>query len=294
MISILIPTYNYTCYRLVSDLQRQLKATGVAYEVIVADDGSKDQVSVIANLKINELEGCRYLRRTENIGRAAIRNLLVRESKGDWLLFMDSDAQIADDSYIRNFLCAMESQLMYDIIAGGLRHPDHCPAPYCTLRYSYEKEADLHRGAAERSLHPFAQFTAFNVAFRRTVFDRCGFDESCKQYGYEDTLLGYEMEEAGLKILHVDNPIIHVGLESNEVYLRKIAISIGTLKSLGDKMKGRTKIQHTASQLQRWHLTGLFRLAFRIGQPFIRRNLLGQTPNLRVFNIYKLGLYLQD
>ena len=40
MLSILIPTYNYDCSRLVSDLQRQAERMGIGYEVIVADDAS--------------------------------------------------------------------------------------------------------------------------------------------------------------------------------------------------------------------------------------------------------------
>jgi len=294
MISVLIPTYNYTCYRLVCDLQRQLEASNIAYEVIVADDGSRDQVSVIANLKINELPNCRYLRQMKNIGRAAIRNLLIHESQGDWLLFMDSDALVMDENYIDRYVLAMNNSQQADIIVGGLRHPEVCPTPFCTLRYRYEKEADLHRGASERNLHPFAQFSAFNVAFKRHVFDRCLFDETCVEYGYEDTLLGYELEDNGFNIAHIDNPIIHIGLEPNDVYLRKVRTSINTLKSLGDKMKGRTKLQQTALQLQKHHIAWGFRLAFAIFSPFIRKNLLSQNPDLRLFAIYKLGMYLRE
>lgn len=294
MISLLIPTYNFTCYQLVYDLQQQLEAIGVSYEIIVADDGSKDQVSVIANLKINELKNCRYIRRMENIGRAAIRNLLVQESQGDWLLFLDSDAKVNNPNYMENFNKAMNEHPEMDILSGGLRHPATCPTPFCTLRYNYEKEADLHRGASERNLHPFEMFTTFNVAFRRKVFDQCHFDETCRQYGYEDTLFGFELKEAGFHLLHFDNPILHIGLESNEVYLRKIAISIQTLKSLGEKMKGRTRMQQMAAKLKRYHLTWLFRLLFAITRSQIQHNLLSQQPNLRMFAIYKLGLYLQS
>jgi len=294
MLSVLIPTYNFACYRLVADLQIQLEATDLAYEIIVADDGSKDQVSVIANLKINELPGCRYIRRTENVGRAAIRNFLVQESKGDWLLFMDSDAEIEDDHYIRRYQILLKEHPEADIIAGGLRHPQHCPNPYCTLRYHYEKAADRHRGAIERNQQPFEKFTTFNVAFRREVFDRCRFDESCKQYGYEDTLLGYELEEAGFKILHVDNPILHIGLESNEVFLNKIGVSINTLKSLGPKMKGRTRLQQTVARIEQCHMTWAVRLGFALFRPYLHRNLISPKPNLKYFALYKLGLYLQS
>ena len=42
MLSILIPTYQYDCSRLVNDLHLQAQQLGVPYEIIVADDASPD------------------------------------------------------------------------------------------------------------------------------------------------------------------------------------------------------------------------------------------------------------
>lgn len=293
LLTIAIPNCNYTCYRLVADLQRQLAASGADYEIIVADDGSKDQVSVIANMKINELEHCRYIRRYENVGRAAIRNFLIEESQGDWILFMDSDAQVANDQYIAQMLQAFVDYQDYDIISAGLRHPEQCPAPYCSLRYSYERKADLQRGADIRNQQPFAKFTTFNMAFRRKVFEQCRFDEDFHEYGHEDSLLGYQLEKLGTKLIHIDIPLLHMGIESNEVFLRKTEISILSLKKLNQKIEGQGKLEQMAQKLAHWHLRGLLRFSFKIFEKPLRNNLLGNNPNLTIFSIYKLGLYLK-
>ena len=42
MISVLIPTYNYVCYNLVWELQRQLSASNEKYEIIKDVDSLKD------------------------------------------------------------------------------------------------------------------------------------------------------------------------------------------------------------------------------------------------------------
>ena len=84
MISVLIPTYNYVCYKLVRDLQCQLGACGGEYEIIVAEDGSDNQETIRENDKVTMLPGCVHLVRKENIGRAHIINYLVREAKGEW------------------------------------------------------------------------------------------------------------------------------------------------------------------------------------------------------------------
>ena len=42
MLSILIPTYNYVCVKLVTDLQQQAERLECPYEILVADDASED------------------------------------------------------------------------------------------------------------------------------------------------------------------------------------------------------------------------------------------------------------
>ena len=47
MLSILIPTYNYVCVKLVSDLQQQAEGLGCPYEILVADDASDSLLGLI-------------------------------------------------------------------------------------------------------------------------------------------------------------------------------------------------------------------------------------------------------
>ena len=50
MLSILIPTYNYNVYPLVSELQRQCLESKIEFEILCQDDASK-----LLNLKIKKL-----------------------------------------------------------------------------------------------------------------------------------------------------------------------------------------------------------------------------------------------
>ena len=97
MLSILIPTYNYDCTRLVGDLHRQAERLGVAYEIIVADDASPIPTYKERNRAINALAHCRLIELEENVGRARIRNRLADEAQHEWLLFMDADAEVMSD-----------------------------------------------------------------------------------------------------------------------------------------------------------------------------------------------------
>ena len=75
-LSVLIPTYNVVCISLVEHLYVQLVTNHVAFEIIVADDGSTQPSVIEENREINQFSHCQYLERGENVGRAAIRNFL--------------------------------------------------------------------------------------------------------------------------------------------------------------------------------------------------------------------------
>ncbi len=288
-LSVLIPTHDYKCFTLVAELQRQLMVARVQYEVIVADDGSRDQVSVIANLRINELPGCRYIKREKNVGRAAIRNFLIGEAKGEWLLFLDSDAAVDSPLFIWRLLDAIEQANDAQVIMGGLHHATRMPRPEVSLRYRYEKAADRHRSAEERSSHPYQHVTAFNLCVKGDVARRLPFDEHCKEYGFEDALYGVVLKRYGIKILHIDNPLLHRGLENNEVFLAKTEAAMRTLAALGRRMMIYTGVGRAVLTAKKYHIKWLVALLFRIMRPVMRHNLLGITPNLNIFSFYKLG-----
>lgn len=289
-LSVLIPTYSYKCYTLVANLQSQLEQSGCDYEIIVAEDGSKDQVAIIHNHRIIDLPHCHHIIRRENVGRAAIRNFLASESKGDWLLYVDSDAEVINNDFICNYLSAITCEV--DVIVGGLVNPSQLPSPEVTLRFAYEKAAEYQRPAEYRQQHPYERFSTFNVLVRRETILDIPFCEQCKEYGWEDFILGKEFEKAGKSILHINNPLLHVGLERNEVYLQKVEQSLHTLHALTSAMQRNVRLIQTADKVRSLHLSAVVRMAYRILRPFVRRNLLGEKPDMNLFAFYKLGYYL--
>lgn len=288
-LSVLIPTHDYKCFTLVAELQRQLMVSRVQYEIIVADDGSRDQVSVIANLRINELPGCRYIKRERNVGRAAIRNFLISEARGEWLLFLDSDAAADSPLFVWRLLDAIDNTEEAQVIMGGLHHAARLPRPEVSLRYRYEKAADRHRSAEERSRHPYQYMTAFNLCVKGEVARRLPFDEHCKEYGFEDAMYGVVLKRYGIKVKHIDNPLLHRGLEENEAFLAKTEAAMRTLAGLGRRMMIYTGVGRAVLTAKKYHVKWLVALLFRVFRPIMRHNLVGSTPNLKVFSFYKLG-----
>lgn len=284
LLSVLIPTYNLDCYNLVRDLSLQLPADA---EIIVGDDGSTDLLNLAANEPINSLPRCRLWKAPENLGRARIRNRLAQMAQGEWLLFMDSDAMVTDPQYLQRYL----DSRVADVVVGGTRAPERCPSPEVSLRYRYERRYWERATAERRNQRPYESFTAFNFMIRRTVMMETGFDEACSTYGHEDTLLGQTLEAKGKTILHIENPLVHMGLDSNEDFMRKTELALKALLEQTDTLGQSSTLLKAYRKLKVLHLLPLVRLWHALAGTWERKNLTGKHPCLTLFNIYKLGYY---
>lgn len=296
MISILISNYNYDCSRLVTDIDNQCRALlsegtvpEFAYEILVGDDASTHTEDLKKVKDTTEGIGQTFIGLAENRGSAAMRNLLAERAKYDYLIYIDSDAQVCTSDFIARYVASRNKA---DVVCGTLRNPSGpCPKG-CELRYTYEKKAEKSRREKIKGISPYTGLTFFNTLIRKDIIRRIPFDSRCTQYGYEDALMGIELQQKGCSILHIDNPLIHLGIDSNESFLRKTETSLHTLLHLGNPMQLHAGASRMAHRLQRFRLDALFRFLFHMfGNP-MRRNLLGRHPNLLVFQLYKLGYYM--
>ena len=282
-ISILIPVFNWDCSLLLTDLHRQGCRLGVPFEILVADDCSTARFRNVETAA--GLEHCRYIGLEENVGRAAIRNMLAMESQYDELLFLDCDGRVRSECFLADYMAAAD---LAQVVCGGVIHPDSMPAPGVELRYRYERKADEKRSAAYRSLNPYARFTPFSFMISRELFLEIKFDESFREYGYEDVLFGLELERRQATVLHIDNPMEHLGLESNEVYLKKTGQAVRNASDHMDTIGSGSELLKHFSRLEKCGMLWVPRLVWRLFHEPMKRNLLGNKPSLKVFSLYKL------
>ena len=292
MISILIPSYNYSAFPLAESLSRQVQEFHLTCEIIVADDASTDSECRRQNYSIDTLPHCFCLKLTENVGRSRIRNLLASEAKGEWLLFLDCDGMPVDGLFLTRYVQTVaDAGMDTHVVCGGIVHPDHLPSPSVSLRYKYEKQAEPHNSAFQRSLRPYASFRTFNFMIRREVFLRIQFDESFHHYGYEDVLFGLHLQQKGLTIRHIDNPLENKDIESNDIFLQKTEEALRTLHEQKEKLGDSVLLHHHYLRLCRLRMIPLVRLLFKWTAPLLEKNLIGHHPNLYFFMFYKMGYY---
>ena len=293
-LSILIASHNHDCSRLIADLSAQctrLKTSGGALcEIIVGDDASDNTQTLQANREACAACGVKFVEMAKNVGKANLDNLLADESAGEWLMFIDDDAEVCTDDFVAQ---CVKDRTLADVVCGLLITPGDGAPEGCELRYRYEHAATANRTVEARNRHPYDNFTTFNPIMSREAFDATGFDPRCTDYGFEDVLFGHEIETQGLTIAHTNTPLVHTGIDSNASFLDKTDRATATLLRLGHPLTDHVGASRVAQRLHRMGVEGLTRLALTPLLPAIRRNLLGRRPNLTLFKIYKLGYYLK-
>ena len=304
-LSILLPSYNNVCVSLVQVLQRQADALRgkldkpFSYEIIVADDCSTDAACIDANRVIGDMLHCRYLRMEQNVGRAQIRNVLISESRGDYVLLIDSDLFLCDDNYLYKYATSTA-----DVVYGGTRiggeglamvdNEANTENLKGNLRYIYEKKAEPSHRAVFRQLRPNQEISVCNLYARRDIMEAHPFDSRFKAYGYEDVLFGKRLAESGIEVTHIDNPVLINEFESNSVFVKKTEEAILTLCRFEQDLEGYSNLKTKVTTLGRYIPLSLFRLWHRIMKNKEKRNLTGSKPSLLLFKLYKLGFFLEN
>lgn len=290
MLSILLPVYKCSCVALVTELQRQCMDCGIAYEIIVADDGTMadtmNQYIVECNKVIGQLEGVRYIIRQENVGRSAIRNFLFSQSKGDCILFIDGDLSLDNPDFIRRY-----TQAEGDVVVGGIRIGGNPEQWKGNLRYKYECVCKANNTIEKRQKQPF-QHLATNILIRRRALGECPYDERINRYGYEDVLLGKRFQQQGLTINHIDNPVLFCNFESNETYISKTEEALHTLLQFRKDLINFSSLLKMVEIIHHFHLTKLLFLAFKLLHKPLKHRLESNKPSIFLFNLYKLMYYI--
>ena len=95
-ISIVIPAYNVEGY-IKKTIDSCLNQTFDDYEIIVVDDGSKDNTGAIIDKYATENRNFRAIHQ-ENGGVMSARLKGVEHSQGEWITFLDGDDRLPKDS----------------------------------------------------------------------------------------------------------------------------------------------------------------------------------------------------
>jgi hypothetical protein len=286
MLSILIPTYNYNCYSLVEELKTQADKLNIEYEIIVQDDFST--LYFDENSKINSLEKCRFVVNTQNLGRAKNRNKLVENAKYFNLLFLDSDTFPTSSRYISNYLNEIKKD--YKVVYGGICYQTEPPKKELMLRWKYGIQREALK-VEQRNKNKYLSFLTLNFLIHKSVFESIKFNEDIPNLRHEDTLFSYNLMLAKIPIAHIDNTILHKGLDPFEIAINKEHESLVALKNLLDSnliSKDYLKIATLYNTLKQLKVKSLFAFCYNVFKKYFIKNLSSSNPSLFVFDLYRI------
>ena len=89
LVSIIMPSYNTENY-IAASIQSVLDQTYQNWELLLVDDCSTDDTDAVVAPFLSDAR-IRYLKNEQNSGAAISRNRALREAKGRWIAFLDSD-----------------------------------------------------------------------------------------------------------------------------------------------------------------------------------------------------------
>nr|WP_297307926.1 glycosyltransferase family 2 protein [uncultured Flavobacterium sp.] len=291
MLSILIPTYNYNTYPLVRELYNQcIKIKDLHFEIIVNDDASKQNFD---NELITKIPNCFYFKQATNQGLSASRNFLIQQATQDWCLFLDDDIWPTSNTFVLNYLKAIEKNKKSSVFFGGLQYTKQRPKENELLRWLYGKKHEAlpyKKRIREKPNH----FLSSNTLINQSVFDKVSYANEINSYGYEDLIFNIKVIENNINVLQVDNPVFHEKLDTSEIFLTKTEKALENLsKAIDMKIleKNTTGISKLESVLRKIYLKKIFVFIFNIFKPHIKNRLIGKNTNLNLFNLYRLGYF---
>jgi glycosyltransferase involved in cell wall biosynthesis len=280
MLSILIPIYNQDITQLVQILHQQATQVDVPFEIRAYDDGSTSSWKK-KNTSIQNLPGVIYQELSHNLGRAAIRNKLAEEALFPYLLFLDDDAKIILPDFITNYI---DTFTKHPVVVGGRRYSKRKPErkKHLHWKYGWKKEQP-----AKNAFH------SNNFLIEKKVFESIRFNEKIQGYGHEDTLFGWQLDQAGIPVYHIDNPVQPTGLENTTIFLQKQAQAASNLAWLHDQFPTlETPVIMTARYLDKHFLRVFWKFCLnRLCKPVLFLLQSGMT-SLVLLDVYKLSVFM--
>ncbi|PZV76712.1 GT2 family glycosyltransferase [Algoriphagus aquaeductus] len=203
LISIIIPTLNrpekliYLLDRLISIVKKE--------ELIVVDDSKVSQAEEIINRYSKKII---YIHRGDKLGVSSARNLGSRISKGEYLIFLDDDDDVAD-SWLEDFSSRLE------------KNPD---LVFCNMKLVTQNIKVLSISASKenwKTVIPGAWM------IKREIFDKVGGYDDRLKYA-ENTELFFRFDRLSLKreFVEKENLIYHQSPDGGSKNLQNMLDSI--------------------------------------------------------------------
>lgn len=192
------------------------------FEIIIANDGSKDNTEGIVNEKLKKYENLRLVNNSINLGRGAALNNAIRNSNGKILVYIDADLAIDLDLFPK-LVNAIEKNNVD--IAVGSKHLKESIVDYPKLRRVFSKAYSfLTRIFLGSSIRDYqCGFKAFR---KEAILDVLPYVKSNKWSW--DTEVVIKSEWMGYKVAELPAKVVNIYGRESKVHLFKDIKNMGS------------------------------------------------------------------
>lgn len=228
LISVIVPIYNVERY-----LSRCLESiVGQSYknlDVLLLDDGSTDESGSIADYYANSYDFIRVIHK-KNEGIGVTRNLGIRESQGNYVIFVDSDDYI-DEKMIEtlyliacNYSCDLVCCNKYRVFEKNNKGKE-TNQNLDTLRFFTQEEA-----LGEFLLTNYIDVVFWNKLIKKNLF----IGVTCPDHIYEDVSVIYKIIMNATKIANINTPLYYYCQRESSITDEKYNEKMSFLKEAVD------------------------------------------------------------
>ena len=111
-----------------------------------------------------------------------------------------------------------------------------------------------------------------------------------------DILFSNNLKTSKIKVEHIDNPVYHLGLESNESFITKSLEAVKTTLKLEENNlieNDLRPLQKSYLKLKKLGLVNIFSIFISVFKNIMERNFLSENPNLFWFDLYRLQYFIK-
>lgn len=189
LISIVIPTYNRV--EMLKKVMDSYLIQDSVKEIIIIDDGSTDDTLSYIKMMRKIYPKVKYIRNVVNIGSPGSRNLGVKASSGDFILFGEDDVRL-QDNYSSQLLKCMK-RTGASIIGGRLIHLLQDESYEDSLKRSNKFDGEIINKSSltgnyfkNTNIDIEVPWIHAIVLIKREVFDKVSFDRGYKGNAYRE------------------------------------------------------------------------------------------------------------
>lgn len=216
-LTVVVPVYNVEKY-LDKCIKSILEQTVPVGEIILVDDGSKDESGKIADeyaLKYNNIKVIHQ----ENGGLSAARNSGIESATKKYIAFVDSDDYIEPTMY-EELLRRMQEENA-DISIGGVWYEKESGEKYSPYEFNVEKKWNKKEALIELNSYKYFNMSFCDAVFNRKLFETEGYGDERLRFPEgklcEDFYLMHKVVARAETVVYTSTPFYHYLQRENSI-----------------------------------------------------------------------------